>query len=64
MNGGNENTEKLLKQLNTDYYNAGMSTLSDILEAQSLLQQSCYQYAESCAEYQIKLLKYKQVTGQ
>lgn len=51
-------------RLNRDYYNAGISPLSDLLDAQSLLQQSRDQYTEACADYQLKLFRYKQVTAQ
>jgi outer membrane protein TolC len=55
-------TENL--RLNNNYYKAGISTITDVLDAQSLLQKSNDQYAEACCNYQIKLAKYKQVTQQ
>ncbi|MDR2125316.1 MAG: TolC family protein [Prevotellaceae bacterium] len=51
-------------RLNDNYYRAGISTLTDILDARSLLQKSNEQYAESACNYQIKLAKYKQITRQ
>ena len=51
-------------RLNTDYYNAGTSVLSDLLDAQNLLQQSHDQYTDAATEYQIKMSKYRQATVQ
>ena len=48
---------------NTDYYNAGTSILSDLLDAQNLLQQSHDQYTDAATEYQIKVSQYRQATG-
>ena len=48
---------------NTDYYNAGTSILSDLLDAQNLLQQSHDQYTDAATEYQIKISQYRQATG-
>jgi len=50
--------------LTTDNYNAGMISVSEVLEAQSLLQQAQSQLSESKVDYMIKLTKYKQMTGQ
>ena len=52
--------EKNLK-ISQDNYNAGIETLSDLLEAQNLLQQTRDQYAEAAAEYFIKSAEYTQV---
>ena len=54
-------TENL--RLQTDYYQAGTSTMSDLLEAQSLYQQSRDKYVESYAGYEIKKREYLQATG-
>ena len=54
-------TENL--RLNNDYYKAGTVSLSDLLDAQSLMQQSHDQYAEACTTYQQKLTAYLQATG-
>ena len=51
-------------RLNRDYYRAGISKMSDLLEAQMLYQQSCDKYTDAFAEHQNKLLEYKQTTGQ
>ena len=51
-------------RLNSDYYKAGTGLLTDLLEAQSTLQQARDQHADAVANYQIKLSKYKQATAQ
>lgn len=51
-------------RLNEDYYKAGTATLSDLLDAQSALQQTRDQRIEAATNYRIKLSKYKQATGQ
>ncbi len=55
-------TEKL--KLNNDYYLAGTTNMSDLLDAQSLFQQSKDKYADAYASYQIAKLDYLQSTGQ
>ena len=50
-------------RLNTDYYQAGTSTISDVLDAQTLYQQSHDQYVESIAKYEVKKREYLQATG-
>lgn len=50
-------------RLQTDYYQAGTCTMSDLLEAQSLYQQSRDKYVESYAQYEIKKQEYLQATG-
>lgn len=50
-------------RLNTDYYQAGTSTISDVLDAQTLYQQSRDQYVESIAKYEVKKREYLQATG-
>lgn len=51
-------------RLHTDYYTAGTATMSDLLEAQTLYQDSRYSYIEAYAGYQIKKREYMQATGQ
>ncbi len=58
-----EQAEENLR-LNRDYYNAGMSKMSDLLEAQMLYQQACDKRTDAFADYQNKLLEYRQATGQ
>lgn len=50
-------------RLSTDYYHAGTETLSDLLDAQSLLQQSRDQYTEDYTNYLIRRTQYLQATG-
>lgn len=56
-----QSTENL--RLNEDYYHAGTTTMSDLLDAQSLFQQSRDKYVETCAQFQIKRVEYLQATG-
>ena len=58
-----EQAEENLR-LNRDYYNAGITKMSDLLEAQMLYQQSCDKRTDAFADYQNKLLEYRQATGQ
>ena len=51
-------------RLNRDYYKAGVTKMSDLLEAQLLYQQSLDKHTDAFADYQNKLLEYKQATGQ
>ncbi|MBR6068561.1 MAG: TolC family protein [Bacteroidales bacterium] len=55
-------TENL--NLSTDNYNAGMISMSELLEAQTLLQQAHSQLADDKVDYMKKLTKYKQLTRQ
>jgi outer membrane protein TolC len=57
-----QSTENL--RLNRNYYSAGMSTMSDLLDAQSLYQQSRDKIVETYSQFQIKMLEYRQATGQ
>lgn len=54
-------TENL--RLQTNYYHAGTCTMSDLLEAQNLYQQSRDHYVESYAQYEIKKREYLLATG-
>ena len=58
-----EQAEENLR-LNRDYYKAGTSKMSDLLEAQLLYQQSLDRRTDAYADYQNKLLDYRQATGQ
>ena len=51
-------------RLNRNYYNAGISKMSDLLESQMLYQQSCDKRTDAFADYQNKLLEYRQAIGQ
>ena len=57
-----QNEENL--RLNNDYYRAGTTTMSDLLDAQSSYQQSRDKYVDAYIGYQQNLLKYRQATGQ
>lgn len=48
-------------KISQDNYNAGVIALSDLLEAQNLLQQSNDQYTEAATDYFVKLAEYRQV---
>jgi outer membrane protein TolC len=50
-------------KISRDNFNAGIITLSDLLEAQNLLQQSRDQYTEATGEYFVKLAEYESVLG-
>ena len=50
-------------RLNTDYYHAGTVKINDLLEAQSLYQQSLDKYTDAYCAYRIKTVEYMQVTG-
>ena len=50
-------------RLNTDYYQAGTATMSDLLDAQTLYQQSRDKYVESFTNYEVKKREYLQATG-
>jgi len=60
---GIEQAEENLR-LNRDYYRAGTSKMSDLLQAQLLYQQSLDRRTDAYADYQNKLLEYRQATGQ
>jgi outer membrane protein TolC len=50
-------------KISRDNYNAGITTLSDLLEAQNLVQQAQDQYTEATTGYYVKLAEYKNVMG-
>ena len=58
-----EQAEENLR-LNRDYYRAGTSKMSDLLEAQLLYQQTLDHRTDAYAELQNKLLDYRQSIGQ
>lgn len=57
-----EQSEENLR-LSQSTYDAGTSTMSDLLDAQSLFQKSRDKYAEAYATYEIKKTEYLQTTG-
>lgn len=50
-------------RLNKDFYATGTCTMSDLLEAETLFQQSKDKYAESYIQYELKKREYLQTTG-
>lgn len=50
-------------RISTDCYHAGTVAISDLLNAQSLLQQSRDQYTEDLTAFFIKRTQYLQATG-
>ena len=57
-----QSTENL--RLNEEYYRAGTTTMSDLLDAQAMFRQSHDKYVEAYSQYNLKILEYRQVTGQ
>ena len=57
-----EQAEENLR-LNRNFYQAGTSKMSDLLEAQMLYQQACDKRTDAFADYQNKLLEYHQSIG-
>lgn len=58
-----EQAEENLR-LNRNFYQAGTSKMTDLLEAQLLYQQSLDRRTDAFADYQNKLLEYRQAIGQ
>ena len=58
-----EQAEENLR-LNRNYYRAGTSKMSDLLEAQLLYQQTLDKRTDAFADLQIKQLEYRQAIGQ
>ncbi|MBQ8656701.1 MAG: TolC family protein [Prevotella sp.] len=58
-----EQAEENLR-LNRDYYRAGTSKMTDLLEAQLLYQQACDARVDAMADCHLKLTAYRQATGQ
>lgn len=56
-----ESEENLRMQTNN--YRTGVSSLSELLDAQSLFQTSRNRYTDACIDYQIKVTQYLQDTG-
>lgn len=50
-------------RLNEDYYHAGTTTMSDLLDAQTMFRQSRDNYVEAYAQFRIKTVEYLQATG-
>jgi outer membrane protein TolC len=58
-----EQAEENLR-LNRDYYNAGLTKMSDLLFAQEQYQQARDRFTDAYATFQTKILEYRQATGQ
>lgn len=56
-----QSTENL--RLNTNYYKAGTSAMSDLLDAQTLFQQARDKYVEAYTQYEVRKREYLQATG-
>ena len=50
-------------KINRDNYKAGIVNISDMLEAQAVVQQTKDTLADALSGYKVKLVKYLQVTG-
>lgn len=46
-----------------DYYSAGTATMSELLDAQTLYQQSQDKYVEAYTNYELSKREYLQATG-
>ncbi|MBO4718323.1 MAG: TolC family protein [Prevotella sp.] len=57
-----EQAEENLR-LNRNFYQAGTSKMSDLLEAQMLYQKACDKHTDAYANYQNRLLEYRHATG-
>lgn len=50
-------------RLNTDYYQAGTATISELLDAQTLYQQARDKYVDALTQYELKKTEYLLATG-
>ena len=50
-------------KMNQDSYNNGLSNITDLLEAQAMLQQTNDQLTDAKASYRNQLILYLQITG-
>lgn len=51
-------------RLNRNYYEVGVSTITDLLEAQTLYKRACDQYISAYSDYKVKSTEYLKATGQ
>lgn len=56
-----QSTENL--RLNEDYYHAGTTTMTDLLRAETMFQQSRDKYVDAYARFRIRIVEYLQATG-
>ncbi|MCM1337522.1 MAG: TolC family protein [Candidatus Amulumruptor caecigallinarius] len=58
----NQSRENL--RLNENYYKVGVSTITDLLDAQTLYKKACDQYTTAYADYQVRTAEYLKATAQ
>ena len=51
-------------RLNENYYRVGVSTITDLLEAQTLYKNACDQYIAAYSDYRVRHAEYLKATGQ
>lgn len=51
-------------RLNENYYNVGVSTITDLLESQTLYKKACDQYISAYSDYKVRCAEYMKATGQ
>ncbi|MCM1076729.1 MAG: TolC family protein [Bacteroides sp.] len=51
-------------RLNENYYKVGVSTITDLLDAQTLYRRACDQYTAAYSDYQVRITDYLKATGQ
>ncbi|MCM1051601.1 MAG: TolC family protein [Paenibacillus sp.] len=51
-------------RLNENYYKVGVSSITDLLEAQTLYRKACDQYIAAYSDYQVRTTEYLKATGQ
>lgn len=50
-------------RLNQNYYKVGVSSVTDLLDAQTLYKKACDQYISACADYRVRMAEYLKATG-
>lgn len=50
-------------RLSENYYSAGVSSITDLLEAQTLYEKACNQYISAYSDYQVKSTEYLKAAG-
>lgn len=51
-------------RLNENYYRVGVSSITDLLEAQTLYKKACDQYISAYSDYRVRCTEYLKATGQ
>lgn len=51
-------------RLNENYYEVGVSSITDLLDAQTLYRKACDQYIAAYADYRVRATEYLKATGQ